>query len=118
MNAMQAFVPHMVEQGWARVVAVSQPAALQPTGNTSPYAIGEAGQEVLLLSLAHELHDTGVTANIVLVRAIGERESRPTVGPSYAVSLYGWSTQERSFDRLRMSRHKTACRDGRQVLTP
>ena len=76
MNAVQAFVPHMVEQGWARVVTVSQPAALQPAGNTSPYTIGKAGQEVLLLPLAHELRDTGMTANIVLVRAIGEREER------------------------------------------
>ena len=73
LNAVQAFVPHMVEQDWGRVVAVSQPAALQPAGNASPYAIGKAGQEVLLLSLAQELRDTGVTANIVLVRAIGER---------------------------------------------
>jgi len=52
LNAVQAFVPHMVEQDWGRVVAVSQPAALQPAGNASPYAIGKAGQEVLLLSLA------------------------------------------------------------------
>ena len=74
LNAVQAFVPHMVEQHWGRVVAVSQPAALQPAGNASPYAIGKAGQEVLLLSLAQELRDTGVTANVVLVRAIGERE--------------------------------------------
>jgi NADP-dependent 3-hydroxy acid dehydrogenase YdfG len=40
LNAVQAFVPHMVEQDWGRVVAVSQPGALQPAGNASPYAIG------------------------------------------------------------------------------
>jgi NAD(P)-dependent dehydrogenase (short-subunit alcohol dehydrogenase family) len=74
LHAVQAFVPHMVEQDWGRIVAISQPAALQPIGNASPYAIGKAGQEVLLLSLAQELFDTGVTANIVLVQAIGERE--------------------------------------------
>ena len=74
LNSVQAFVPHMVEQDWGRIVAVSQPAAMQPAGNASPYAIGKAGQEVLLLSLAQELRGTGVTANIVLVRAIGERE--------------------------------------------
>ena len=50
LHAVQAFVPHMVEQDWGRIVAVSQPAALQPAGNASPYAIGKAGQEVLLLS--------------------------------------------------------------------
>ena len=74
LNAVQAFVPHMVERNWGRIVAVSQPAALQPAGNASSYAIGKAGQEVMLLSLAQELRDTGVTANVVLVRAIGERE--------------------------------------------
>ena len=74
LNAVQAFVPHMVEQDWGRIVAVSQPAALQPAGDASSYAIGKAGQEVLLLSLAQELRGTGVTANVVLVRAIGERE--------------------------------------------
>ena len=52
LHAVQAFVPHMVEQDWGRIVAISQPAALQPIGNASPYAIGKAGREVLLLSLA------------------------------------------------------------------
>jgi NAD(P)-dependent dehydrogenase (short-subunit alcohol dehydrogenase family) len=68
LNAVQAFVPHMVERDWGRIVAVSQPAALQPAGNASSYAIGKAGQEVMLLSLAQELRDTG---------GDGKRRTRP-----------------------------------------
>ncbi len=74
LNAVQAFVPHMLERDWGRVVAVSQPAALQPAGNASSYAIGKAGQEVMLLSLAQELRGSGVTSSVVLVRTIGEPE--------------------------------------------
>jgi NAD(P)-dependent dehydrogenase (short-subunit alcohol dehydrogenase family) len=80
-NMAQAFVPHLVANGWGRIIAVSSPLALSPAGSSSPYAIGKAGQEVLLLSVAQELKGTGVTANVVLVRSIDvdhERDRNPT----------------------------------------
>ena len=68
----QAFVPHLLANEWGRLIAVSSPLAMSPPGNNSPYAIGKAGQEVIMLSLAQELAGTGVTSNVILVRSIGQ----------------------------------------------
>ena len=69
----QSFTPHLTANGWGRIVVVSSPLALDPPGNNAPYAVGKAGQEMLMLSLAQELAGTGVTANVILVRSIGAR---------------------------------------------
>ncbi len=74
----QALVPRLVDNGWGRIVAVSQPFAMAPPGKNSPYAIGKAGQEVIMLSLANELKGTGVTSNVVLVRSIDMEHKRDT----------------------------------------
>ncbi len=90
-NLAQAFVPHLVANRWGRFVVVSSPRALNPRGNNAAYAIGKAGQEVLMLSLAQELKDTGVTANAILVRSIDvehRRDREPT--PENA----SWTTPE------------------------
>ena len=87
----QAFVPHLVANQWGRIVVVSSPRALDPRGNNAAYAIGKAGQEVLMLSLAQELKNTGVTSNVILVRSIDaehRREQEPT--PENA----SWTTPE------------------------
>lgn len=73
-HAVQAFVPHMVENGWGRIVVLSQPGVLPPRGNNYAYAVGKGGQELLALSLAEELKGTGVTSNVILVRSIGARD--------------------------------------------
>ena len=77
----QAFVPHMVRNRWGRLIVVSSPTALRPTAKSSPYAVGKAGQQALMLTLAQELKGTGVTANSILVSAIDtahERKTAPT----------------------------------------
>lgn len=90
-NLAQAFVPLMVADGWGRFLVISSPRALDPRGNSAAYAVGKAGEEVLTLSLAQELKDTGVTANIILVRTIDvehKRDRQPT--PENA----SWTTPE------------------------
>ena len=70
---------------------ISSPRALNPQGNNAAYAVGKSGEEVLTLSLAQELKDTGVTANIILVRSIDvehRRDREPT--PENA----SWTTPE------------------------
>lgn len=76
----RAMVPHMLENKWGRVLAISSPNASRPPGKNSPYAIGKAAMEALMLSLAAEVKDTGVTANLLLVRTIDvahERDINP-----------------------------------------
>lgn len=90
-HAVQAFVPHLIRNGWGRIVMISSPYATRPGARGGPYAIGKAGQEALILTLSQELQGTGVTANLVQVRAIdlkGEKFSAPT--PQNAT----WSTPE------------------------
>ncbi len=87
----QAFVPHLVANGWGRFLVISSPRALNPRGNNAAYAVGKSGEEVLTLSLAQELKDTGVTANVILVRSIDvehRRDREPT--PENA----SWTTPE------------------------
>jgi len=78
---IRALVPRMLENNWGRVLAISSPNASRPPGKNSPYAIGKAAMETLVLSLAAELKGTGVTANLLLVRTIDvghEREINPS----------------------------------------
>ena len=80
LNVTQAVVPGMVARGWGRVMAVSAPAATEPVAKLAPYAVGKAAEEVLLRTLAKETAASGVTVNLVVVRAIdlkGERLTDP-----------------------------------------
>ncbi len=76
-HAAQAFVPHLAANGWGRIIVVSSPLARHPAGRGAAYSMGKAAQEALILSLAQELKDTGVTANILLVKSIGEKGTKP-----------------------------------------
>jgi NAD(P)-dependent dehydrogenase (short-subunit alcohol dehydrogenase family) len=79
-NVTGATVPGMVERGWGRVMAVSTPTASDPTPKSAPYAIGKGAGETLLRTLARETANTGVTVNLVVVKAIdlkGERLTDP-----------------------------------------
>jgi len=87
----QAFVPHLTANGWGRFLVISSPRAFSPGGGNAAYVVGKAGEEVLTLSLAQELKDTGVTANVILVRSIDvehRRDREPT--PENA----SWTTPE------------------------
>lgn len=87
----QAFVPHLIANGWGRVVGVSSPNVAAPPANAAPYTIGKSAQEALFLTLAQELKGTGVTANILRVRTIDlqhERQRQPS--PKNAA----WTTPE------------------------
>jgi NAD(P)-dependent dehydrogenase (short-subunit alcohol dehydrogenase family) len=80
-NLIQGFVPGMAQRGWGRVMVVSSTVVRRPTGMNVSYMIGKSAQEALVLTLASELQDTGVTANIIRVRAIDsnrERLSQPS----------------------------------------
>jgi NAD(P)-dependent dehydrogenase (short-subunit alcohol dehydrogenase family) len=90
-HVIQAFVPHLVQNGWGRIVMISSPSATRPNANSGPYAVGKAGQEALVLALSQELHGTGVTANLLLARTIDakrEKIAHPTPENS------SWTTPE------------------------
>jgi len=96
-NLVQAFLPGMLAQHWGRIIAVSSPFASHPSSNLAPYVIGKAAQEALLLSVAREAKDTGVTANMLLVKNIDTRHERQTNPSPKNVS---WTTPEEIFTSL------------------
>ncbi len=69
-HLFQSFVSRLVESGWGRVMIVSASTVPTPPGQTGTYAAAKAAQENLVLTLAAELKEKGVTANILQVRAI------------------------------------------------
>jgi NAD(P)-dependent dehydrogenase (short-subunit alcohol dehydrogenase family) len=80
-NVVQAFVPHLVGNGWGRIVMITSPYAARPNAKGGPYSIGKAGQESLVLTLSQELKGTGVTANLLQAKTIDvkrEKISAPT----------------------------------------
>jgi NAD(P)-dependent dehydrogenase (short-subunit alcohol dehydrogenase family) len=84
LYAAKGFVPYLVENGWGRVMVVSSPVAMAPGSKGAPYAMAKAAQQTLMLTLARELKGSGVTANILSVKAIdADHSGKP-----------GWATPE------------------------
>ncbi len=77
-NVSQAFIPHLVRNGWGRVVMVTSPFATRPKAKGGPYAIGKSGQEALMLTLSQELKGTGVTANLLQAKTIDAKREKVT----------------------------------------
>jgi NAD(P)-dependent dehydrogenase (short-subunit alcohol dehydrogenase family) len=91
LHMVQAVVPGMIERGWGRVMAVSTPVASEPGPRGGGYVAAKAAQEAVMRTLARDLAGSGVTANIILVRAIDaehERESAPSTKNA------SWTTPE------------------------
>ena len=97
-HLVRAFVPHMGENQFGRVIIVSSPTATRPGAKSGPYAIGKSAQEALMLTLAQELDGTGVTANVIEVRAIDTEHKRDSDSSGkYA----GWATPEEITETIR-----------------
>ena len=90
-HVTRAFVPNLVKNGWGRVVMITSPFAARPGAKGGPYAIGKAGQEALMLTLAQELKGTGVTANLLQAKSIDARREKVS-SPSPANA--SWTTPE------------------------
>lgn len=69
-HLFQSFTPLLVKSRRGRVIVVSASTVPNPPGKTGPYTAAKAAQENLVLTLAAELKEQAVTANIIQVRAI------------------------------------------------
>lgn len=65
-NSFRAVVPHMVERGSGRIVAISSIVAESGATNAGHYAAAKAGVLALVKSLALEVAADGITVNAVL----------------------------------------------------
>ncbi len=69
-HLFQSLTPLLVKSRSGRVIVVSASTVPNPPGKTGVYTAAKAAQENLVLSLAAELKEQNVTANIIQVRAI------------------------------------------------
>jgi len=94
-NLFQSFTPYLVKNSWGRVIIVSASTVPNPPGKTGIYAAAKAAQENLVLTLAAELKEKGVTANIIQVRAIDVENKGTGTTPDEIVAgmLYLFSDQ-------------------------
>lgn len=69
-NLFQAFSSKLAASGWGRVITISPSTVQNPPAERGVYTASKSAQETLVLTLAAELKDKGVTANIIQVRAI------------------------------------------------
>jgi len=85
-HLFQAFTPQLLKNKWGRVIVVSASTVPNPPGSTGIYTAAKAAQENLVLTLASELKDKGVTANIIQVRAIDVTNSGKGTTPDEIVA--------------------------------
>ena len=94
-HLFQSFAPQLTKNGWGRVIVVSASTVPDPPGKTGIYTAAKAAQENLILTLAAELNEKGVTANIIQVRAIDVDGTRKGTTPDEIVAamLYLFSEE-------------------------
>ena len=69
-NLFKSFSPKLAESKWGRVITISPSTAANPPAKRGVYNAAKSAQEALVLTLAAELKESGVTANIIQVKAI------------------------------------------------
>lgn len=76
--------------------AAAHPFAQNPSAKMSVYAAGKAAQEALILTLAQELKDSGVTANIIHVRSIDVEGKGTGTSPAEIVAAMQYLCSEQA----------------------
>ena len=66
----KAFSPLFAKSGWGRVITISPSTVSNPLPKRGVYTAAKAAQENFVLTLAAELKESNVTANIIQVKAI------------------------------------------------
>jgi len=91
----QAFSPKLAANSWGRVITISPSTVFNPPAKRGVYNATKAAQENLVLTLAAELKETGVTANIIQVRAIDVEKKGTGTTPDEIVAamLYLFSDE-------------------------
>lgn len=85
-NLFRVFEEPLSKNGWGRVIVISASTVPNPPGKTAVYTATKSAQENMVLSLAAELKDAKVTANIIHVRAIDIENKGTGTTPAEIVS--------------------------------
>jgi NAD(P)-dependent dehydrogenase (short-subunit alcohol dehydrogenase family) len=86
-HTIRAFLPDIRAAADGRIVTVSTPLAGAPVAGIGPYAASKGAVETLTLIVARELAGTSATANVILVRTIGDAKPTHTRPDEIAAAL-------------------------------
>lgn len=76
----RAVLPHMLKQGWGRIINIGAKPALKGTARNAAYAASKAAVVALTESIAEEVAGKGITANAIVPSTIdtaGNRKAMP-----------------------------------------
>jgi NAD(P)-dependent dehydrogenase (short-subunit alcohol dehydrogenase family) len=85
-HLFKAFAPKLAASGWGRVITISPSTVSHPLAKRGVYTASKAAQENLVLTLAAELKENGVTANIIQVHAIDVENKGTGTAPDVIVA--------------------------------
>jgi 3-oxoacyl-[acyl-carrier protein] reductase len=85
---LQSFVPHIAasREAWGRVMIVSMPVTVEPSAKMALYAAAKSAQESLVLTLAEEYKESGLTANVIHVKSIDTKSNGKGTPPAEIVA--------------------------------
>lgn len=104
---MRAVLPHMLQAGRGRIVAVGSRTSVEPAAGLSAYGASKAALTTLLRTVAAEVRLSGITANVVLPSVIdtpANRASMPAadyarwVKPASIARLILWLASDAAAD--------------------
>ncbi len=86
-HAIRAFLPDVAAAEHGRIVVMSTFVASTPTPKHAAYAASKAASEALTISVARDLAGTAATANVVVVRSIGDEKPTDTRPDEIAAAM-------------------------------
>jgi NAD(P)-dependent dehydrogenase (short-subunit alcohol dehydrogenase family) len=89
-HLFQSFAPKLAASGWGRVITVSPSTVSNPPPKRGVYTAAKAAQESLMLTMAAELKEFGVTANIIQVYAIDVKNEGKGTTPAEIVAAMNY----------------------------
>lgn len=104
---MRAALPKMLERRQGRILAVGSRAAVEPMAGFAAYSVSKAGLVALVRTVALEVKDSGITANVVLPSIIDTPANRAAmpkanfskwVQPEAIARLLVWLASEAAGD--------------------
>ncbi|NJC97530.1 MAG: hypothetical protein C3F07_15470 [Anaerolineales bacterium] len=95
-HLFRAFASKLAASGWGRVITISPSTTSNPPAERGVYTASKTAQETLVLTLAAELKESGVTANIIQVRAIDVENKGTGATPDVIVAAMQYLFSEQA----------------------
>lgn len=85
-NLFKTFEEPLAKSGWGRVITISPSTVPNPPAKRGVYLAAKSAQETMMFTLAAELKEFNVTANIIQVKAIDVENKGTGTNPAEIVS--------------------------------